>query len=268
VKSEPRAFASLSSGLLARKGAARPAMRPQGFGQGGGNLDDLGWNDMGHDLPRPVLAPVGDNGEVPQLSRSPLAGLTPISPVHDQQAEIEERFSAFGDGEGEGDEGEGEDERVAASYGSLTAGPPAPSVAAVDDEEVDTLELDQPVAPVSVPAFAALKPALAPVSFADEDEAPVEAAAAIPAPVMQVMPKPAKAPIAAEPRVRADLAGKGKAAFTLRLDPARHLKLRLACAVTGKSAQQLVTRALDELLASMPELDAMAERAPVERASN
>ena len=30
---EPKAFASLSSGLLARKGAARPAMRPQGFGQ-------------------------------------------------------------------------------------------------------------------------------------------------------------------------------------------------------------------------------------------
>ena len=33
MKSEPRPFASLSSGLLARKGAARPAMRPQGFGQ-------------------------------------------------------------------------------------------------------------------------------------------------------------------------------------------------------------------------------------------
>ena len=32
---EPKPFASLSSGLLARKGAARPAMRPQGFGQGG-----------------------------------------------------------------------------------------------------------------------------------------------------------------------------------------------------------------------------------------
>ena len=69
------------------------------------------------------------------------------------------------------------------------------------------------------------------------------------------------------PRGRAEPSAKGKAAFTLRLDPARHLKLRLACAVTGKSAQQLVTRALDELLASMPELEAMAERAPVERAS-
>jgi predicted HicB family RNase H-like nuclease len=84
---------------------------------------------------------------------------------------------------------------------------------------------------------------------------------------MQVMPKPSPKASAAEPRLRAEPSVKGKAAFTLRLDPARHLKLRLACAVTGKSAQQLVTRALDELLASMPELEAMAERAPVERAS-
>jgi hypothetical protein len=54
---------------------------------------------------------------------------------------------------------------------------------------------------------------------------------------------------------------KGKAAFTLRLDPARHLKLRLACAVGGRSAQQLVTDALDQLLDRMPELEAMAAKA-------
>ena len=57
------------------------------------------------------------------------------------------------------------------------------------------------------------------------------------------------------------LGAKGKAAFTLRLDPERHLKLRLACAVGGRSAQMLVTQALDELLAAMPELDAMAVNA-------
>ena len=44
---EARPFASLSSGLLARKGAAKPAMRPQAFGNIGASLDDLGWNDMG-----------------------------------------------------------------------------------------------------------------------------------------------------------------------------------------------------------------------------
>ena len=43
--------------------------------------------------------------------------------------------------------------------------------------------------------------------------------------------------------------------------PARHLKLRLACAVDGRSAQQIVTDALDRLLTDMPELDAMAEKA-------
>ena len=49
-----------------------------------------------------------------------------------------------------------------------------------------------------------------------------------------------------------------RAAFTLRLDQERHLKLRLACTVRGRSAQQLVTDALDVLLAQMPEIDSLA----------
>ena len=57
---EPKPIASLSSGLLARKGAARPAMRPQGFQQVGGNLEDLGWNDMGFEPPKPAVVPVRD----------------------------------------------------------------------------------------------------------------------------------------------------------------------------------------------------------------
>jgi predicted HicB family RNase H-like nuclease len=63
------------------------------------------------------------------------------------------------------------------------------------------------------------------------------------------------------PRPRAAPGSKAKAAFTLRLDPQRHLKLRLACAVNGRSAQQLVTDALDQLLVDMPELEGMAEKA-------
>ena len=87
---EPKAFASLSSGLLARKGAARPAMRPQGFGgQTGAGLDDLGWNDMGFEPPKPAIAPVRDEDhdafgeELPDHPlRNPLSALTPIaSPV-------------------------------------------------------------------------------------------------------------------------------------------------------------------------------------------
>jgi hypothetical protein len=80
--------------------------------------------------------------------------------------------------------------------------------------------------------------------------APVVVAATAPAPTPRRAPRPRSAP-----------GSKAKAAFTLRLDPERHLKLRLACAVDGRSAQQIVTDALDRLLTDMPELDAMAVKA-------
>ncbi len=43
-------------------------------------------------------------------------------------------------------------------------------------------------------------------------------------------------------------AGKSRTAFTLRLDRARHRKLRLAVAHQDRSAQQLVIEALDRFL--------------------
>ena len=58
------------------------------------------------------------------------------------------------------------------------------------------------------------------------------------------------------PRQAQDIAH--RAAFTLRLDAQRHLKLKLASAVTGASAQQLVTQALDRFLAEMPEIETLA----------
>jgi hypothetical protein len=97
---------------------------------------------------------------------------------------------------------------------------------------------------------------------------------------LTIRAKPAPEPVAPTPfpaavarpvrarRPRAAPGSKAKAAFTLRLDADRHLKLRLACAVDGRSAQMLVTEALDMLLASMPELDGMADRAPKKRAAN
>ena len=54
---------------------------------------------------------------------------------------------------------------------------------------------------------------------------------------------------------------KAKAAFTLRLDSDRHLRLRLASAVEGRSAQQIVTEALDAFLDSRPGLDDLMARA-------
>ena len=54
------------------------------------------------------------------------------------------------------------------------------------------------------------------------------------------------------------LADGRRAAFTLRVDAERHLQLRLACTVQGRSAQALVTEALDRLLAEQPEIAALA----------
>ncbi len=43
-----------------------------------------------------------------------------------------------------------------------------------------------------------------------------------------------------------------RAAFTLRLDPQRHMKLRLASAMRECSSQALVTEALDRFLDTLP----------------
>ncbi|MEO5578287.1 MAG: hypothetical protein ABIR25_04455 [Sphingomicrobium sp.] len=238
---EPKAFASLSSGLLARKGGARPAMRPQGFGgTTGASLEDLGWDDMGFEPPKPANLPERDEQhdgfgeEVPeQPLRNPLAALTPAgqvsvvgSPVHDQRAELADAFNAV---EVEGDE----------DY----------------DETAELYEGEPPEPGAEVVHIPARKP----MAFtAPPVTAPTVSAASVTATPRR------------ELRPRAAAGSKAKAAFTLRLDKERHLKLRLACAVTGRSAQQLVTDALDGLLAAMPELDGMAQRAPSpsKRASN
>jgi hypothetical protein len=214
VPTEAKPFASLSSGLLARKGAARPAMRPQGFGQVGNGLEDLGWNDMGFEPPKAAEAPRDEDhdafGEdVVEHPRAHPTGLTPVgSPVHDQQAELAERLY-----ECEEDSDEEADETA----------------------ELYEPEAEEAPAPSPVPAKSFSKPAVV---------------ATVP------VPAPRRAP-----RARSAPGSKSKAAFTLRLDPNRHLKLRLACAVDGRSAQQLVTDALDQLLERMPELDGLAEKA-------
>src|SRR6476661_10411783 len=90
-------YASLSSGLLARKGGAKPAMRPQGFnnfgnnslgGGFGGSLEDLGWNDMGpedefHSHSGPIgLTPASRHGQAPE----PIHGAAP-EPIHAEPPE-------------------------------------------------------------------------------------------------------------------------------------------------------------------------------------
>ncbi|KRB85851.1 hypothetical protein ASE00_03560 [Sphingomonas sp. Root710] len=63
------------------------------------------------------------------------------------------------------------------------------------------------------------------------------------------------------PPVEAALPRKARAAFTLRLDSDRHLRLRLASAVANRSAQQIVTEALDAFLDSQPGLDTLVAEA-------
>jgi hypothetical protein len=53
--------------------------------------------------------------------------------------------------------------------------------------------------------------------------------------------------------------GLRRAAFTLRIDRDRHLQLRLASTVSGRSAQSLLTDALDRMIEEMPEIVTLAE---------
>ena len=211
--SEPKPLASLSSGLLARKGGAKPAMRRQGinfpdtspdFNED--HDDDLGWNDMGYDI-NPDHAE--GNGE--EIHHNPLAGAIPqpVPAVRRQQEEI------------------------AAKLGTKPEPEPQP--------QATNQALPVPPAPLSISRE------VAPLA---ENSAVVKAARDHQRKTKQSRP-------ATKSRAR-----KAKAAFTLRLDPDRHLKLRLATAVKNVSAQQLVTKAVDEYLRTIPELEALAERVP------
>jgi outer membrane biosynthesis protein TonB len=219
---ETKPFASLSSGLLARKGAAKPAMRPQGFGSFGSSLEDLGWNDMGtgpaslHDIHEAQDLPEHVPSSIEALTPAP-GGRAHAEPpaVVEQQRELEARLT-----------------------------PPEPEPEPEPEFEPE-------------PRFEAPEAEAAPEL---ETEARAE-----PEPKVQAL---SEARVVKLPRlpvgpVRAPAAAvKAKAAFTLRLDPERHLKLRLACALSRRSAQQLVTEALDDFLDSLPELEALSGRVP------
>ena len=180
--SNAKPLASLSSGLLARKGHARPAMRPQGFHSHAMNLEDLGWNDM------------GDPDAVFEPDMSPPPTAAPVVPI---AAPVEAR--------------------VEAPVEPVAEMPP---VLVAREKLVEDL---QAVADVDVKSISSLT----------------------------------------AQRIRREVhACKPKAAFTLRLDHDRHLRLRLAVATRNRSAQALVTEALDALLDSLPEVDELARALP------
>ncbi len=197
-------FGSLSGSLLARKGGAKPAMRPQAYrfdsGDNSAADDDCGWNDMGSDM------------------------LTP-----------EQRESLLPGGTEAGD----------------SVFSPAPATIREADEN-DSAE--------DVPAVVSQQRALAEKVIEEETEAEQNAFLArlaresepddaLSAPEPEARKKP--------PVQRAAAGSKAKSAFTLRLDKARHLKLRLASAFAHKSSQKLITEALDEYIAKhFPDLPA------------
>ena len=198
-------FASLGPSLLARKGGAKPAMRPQvaplvvdQAAVPEEALEDLGWNDMGYDVDPDPDAPM-DHDHTAAVN--PLAGAVP-------EAKPEVRLQL---------------EMIAQQ---LQAQP----VTAYPKESIDNATRTSSLAVGGV--------------WAAEEE--------IPEPIA----------IAPEAKGRAAPGSKGKAAFTLRLDKQRHLKLRLACAVSNKSAQNIVTEALDALLETMPEVGQLAANVP------
>lgn len=222
-------FASLGPSLLARKGGAKPAMRPQVAplveseqALPEEHLEDLGWNDMGESDAEggADIVPISADIDADALG----AGPGPI--VRRQQRRLEERVLADAAMTGPEDhEPEFEEGDEAYDLEGLYA----------DDEdyeeegeEAEDTAIYSPLAPhIALP-----------------DPEPVHAPVAAPR-------------AAAKPRMPAVQAGR-RAAFTLRLDADRHLKLRLAATMQGVSAQVLVTEALDRLLAEYDELDVIA----------
>lgn len=222
MSGQPKPLASLSSTLLARKGQARPAMRPQGFGGFGsftGTQDDLGWNDMGH--------PEGHGSE--PVYAPPAA----VPPVLRQREALQEEFES---------PQPLLKPRAIQLEGSYDAEP------AYEPEEVQEPEAYEPEPlvqsePEPEPVF---EPAPAPVPV-------VHAVTTAVTPV---------SPATAARIGRETLAKQGKVAFTLRLDQDRHLRLRLASALHNCSAQVLVTQALDAFLQSLPEVEELARQLP------
>ena len=221
-------FASLSSTLLARKGGARPAMRPQSAVLGpvdgasaAANLEDLGWNDMGEDVPAGQTPGPLSAIKAPTHAETSLIKKPALPPLHERDA-VEDEDS--------------EDSARVVSIDSLQSR----NANAVRNQVRESID-----------RIASQLDGGAQFEADNEDDLEEEGTASSAPPVFQKAIKPAPA--------RSTTAASGKrAAFTLRLDPERHLMLRLACTVRGSSAQQLVTDALDGLLAEMPEIAMLA----------
>jgi hypothetical protein len=255
--SEP-GFASLGPTLLARKGGAKPAMRPQLAplvadeqqiaALADEQLEDLGWNDMGDGAGSETGADVVPISAA--INAADAAAHSPI--VHRQQRSLEQRVLA--DAAMTGPEASAQD----------TFEESAPETGDGDDFDYDAWATDEAASESDEDSyepsygddfgdgpetgdFAPLVTAPAPVA------APAPVPAAPRAPARKAVRKPVRKAILASAA-----ASERRAAFTLRLDAERHLKLRLAATMQGVSAQALLTEALDAMLAEFDDLDVIA----------
>jgi hypothetical protein len=222
--SDAKPFASLGATLLARKGSAKPAMRPQASraavnGQAAAqNLEDLGWDDMGDEDNA-----ANHTAEVLSLTPSP----------HNKEAEAQTDTAS-------------PKPKVRSMHEEL-------ALRLAEEEEQANPAAKKQALPASAPAK---KQALPPIDYDEPDEDEPEAEFEAPS---NVQPIAAMAQRREAPRAKPQAANDSRrAAFTLRLDAKRHLKLRLASTVRGRSAQQLVTEALDRFLDQIPEIEALA----------
>jgi hypothetical protein len=249
-------FAPLGPSLLARKGGAKPAMRPQVAplvadeaeiaALAKDQLEDLGWNDMGGREAEPdpeAQVDPGGGADIVPINADVAAGRIaddtgPI--VRRQQRRLEARVLAD-----------------AAMSGPENREPDY----AEEDDGAETGGYDLPLADAHAEAYDADDYG-AESSGEEEEEADANEnayASLAPRPVLSPAPAPAPVPAPAQRRMRVPATPAGRrAAFTLRLDADRHLKLRLAATMQGASAQALVTEALDRLLAEFEDLDVIA----------
>lgn len=259
--SEP-GFASLGPTLLARKGGAKPAMRPQLAPLvqdeqklaevAEDQLEDLGWNDMGDTEPAATaggadIVPINADVSADHMMQGP----GPI--VRRQQRRLEERVLADAvmtgpeDGEPEGDT---EDETAYRAPYNAAEDFGAEDYDSEDDESEDyaseDYDAEEEEEEDSAQAFG--EPSYAPLAAA-----PLRAPRKVQALAAESAPRPRPAP-----RPPVVVQASRRAAFTLRLDADRHLKLRLAATMQGVSAQALLTEALDAMLASFDDLDVIA----------
>ena len=248
--SEP-SFASLEPTLLARKGGAKPAMRPQLAAQlalsetiDEEQLEDLGWNDMGDaDCGESEIGAMAfANGDMHADGRG---GSAPATAAPSNIVPLTRPALL----------------RVANEAGG-DAGPDA-DVAARSDETRSQAEDTAPEKPGDAAAADELvvrtRPRQAKQHRDNDLSSNPLAGAAMPLNNDSGGNEALQAKRANRSRKSASRSRARRSAFTLRLDSERHLKLRLAATMRDMSAQALVTEALDMVLART-DFDALTAR--------